>query len=73
VSLIFSKEAIVTDPKLFGLKARAPAAALLRALTAKFGEKQLAGYDIARAGIVTSGFSTCQPRRTSAGPREQNQ
>jgi hypothetical protein len=54
VSLIFSKKAIPAEPKLSDLKASAPAPAFLRALMAKYGEKQIAGYDINRAYSLTT-------------------
>jgi photosystem II stability/assembly factor-like uncharacterized protein len=49
VSLIFSKKAIAADAKLTGLKASAPPPALLHALTAKYGQTEIAGYELTRA------------------------
>lgn len=48
VGLIFSRNAIAADTKLSGLKADTPAPALQEALKAKYGEKEIARYDITR-------------------------
>ncbi len=49
VSLIFPKKAIPTKPKLAGMVAKAPSQAVLKALTRKYGEKEIAKFDTTTA------------------------
>jgi hypothetical protein len=55
VSLIFSKKAIPAKRRLSGLTATATSQTLLKALTKKYGEKEIANFDAATAFTPESG------------------
>jgi photosystem II stability/assembly factor-like uncharacterized protein len=68
VSLIFSKKTIAVDATLTGLKASVPPPALLQELTAKYGQTEIAGYDVTRAYSLAAADKTGSLTPAPGGP-----